>query len=576
MKTLLEILKNYKFDRKDFFSFLFFGALAEVVYLLFPKITEKIIASIETKSPINELYFWVLIFAISAVVFLWIHAISNYFSNKLWLVLHTKKNQYYRKKLFEKNYKDIIDIWTWKLITRLSDWVNWEVDIFDSLLKIFISAIFRWILVFIILFIYIPKLIFLVVFWIIILLILNYFFHNLVQKYSKIEQDLWEKDGRIKTRIIMENLIIRIFWKIDYELEKSKNNLDQIPKCWVIVDSLNNSMYKILEILLRFLEAWVYIILWTMVLKWGYSIAYLMMVIWYIWMLWWPLDNAVSNLNRINRQWEKYKKLQIFIDKPADIVNWNKNFIYKQWKIEFKNVDFSYDNEEKIFTWFNLNFLPWKKNALVWHSWGWKSTIVKIILRLFDYTKWEILIDWQDLKKLKIETLYKRIWYLPQDPAIFDWTIRENLEYSFNTNKKYSDEILWDALKKARIDDMVKKLKDQLESEIWEKWIKLSGWEKQRLAIARIFLKNPDIIILDEPTSSLDSISESKITKTLAELLKWKTSIIIAHRLQTIMKSDKIIVIEEWKIEGEWTHKELLEISKTYKKLVSLQNSIIE
>jgi ATP-binding cassette subfamily B protein len=223
-----------------------------------------------------------------------------------------------------------------------------------------------------------------------------------------------------------------------------------------------------------------------------------------------------------------------------------------------------------------LDFLPWKKNALVWHSWGWKSTIIKLILRLFDYQKWEILIDWQDLKNLKIETLYKSIWYLPQDPAIFDWTIRENLEYAFKDNKKYNDEVLLEALKKARIYDMVKKSKDQLESEIWEKWIKLSGWEKQRLAIARIFLRKPDIIILDEPTSALDSISESKITKTLEELLKWKTSIIIAHRLQTIMKSDKIIVIEEWKIEAQWNHKELIEKSKTYKKLVSLQNSIIE
>ncbi len=221
---------------------------------------------------------------------------------------------------------------------------------------------------------------------------------------------------------------------------------------------------------------------------------------------------------------------------------------------------------------FNLEFLAWKKSALVWQSWWWKSTITKILLRLYDYEKWEVLIDWQDLKKLKIKTFYKHIGYLSQDPAIFDWTIRENMEYALSDNHDYDDEIIWEALKKAQIDDMIKWLEKWLETEVWEKWIKLSWWEKQRLAIARIFLKNPAIIILDEPTSALDSFSEELITKAMHNLFKDRTVIIIAHRLQTVKEADKIFVIEDWKIKEEWNHKELIHQKGVYKRMLDLQS----
>ena len=137
------------------------------------------------------------------------------------------------------------------------------------------------------------------------------------------------------------------------------------------------------------------------------------------------------------------------------------------------------------------------------------------------------------------------------------------------------EEKIWEALEKAQIADMVRNLERWLDTEVGEKWVKLSWWEKQRLAIARIFLKDPKIIILDEPTSALDSISEHKITKALDDLMEWRTSIVIAHRLQTVMHADKIIVLEDGKIESEWKHSQLLQTSKTYKTLVDLQNGVV-
>ena len=576
MKEIIKILKNYKFVKKDFFAFIFAWVLMESLYVIFPQFSRKIISIIEMKWSLENLYLWLIYFFIFIFFTLFSSIVWEYFLNKIWFTFFISREKYVNKILFYKNYKDIINIWTWRLITRVSNWVRAETEIFVSMLNIIISAIFRWLLVVIILWFYIPKLIIVVLFFIVLLILSNNYIRKKIEKYNKKEQELLEENWRNMAKIVMENLVIRVFWKVDYELNNSKNILDKIPFYSTIKETINSFYSRILELLLRILEIWVFFIIWTLIIKeWNIKIAYLIMLTWYIWFLWWPLDKAVSNINRINKELVKYKKLQEFIEKPNDIMDWKEKYIYKTWKIEFIDLKFWYSEKNILFKKLNLKFLEWKKNALVGHSWGWKSTIIKVLLRLYDYSSWKILLDWQELKKLKIDSFYKEIWYLPQEPGIFDGTIRENMEYAFsiyNEVKDNQEKIIWAALEKAQISDMVKKLEKGLDTEVWEKWIKLSWGEKQRLAIARIFLKNPKIIILDEPTSALDSISEAKITKALDELIKDRTSIIIAHRLQTVMLSDKIIVLEKWKIESEWTHNELMLKSYIYKTLVDLQN----
>ncbi len=584
MKEIIKILKNYKFVKKDFFTFLFFGILYETFTLFYPKITQYLIQVIENKGSLNDLYYWVILLSVYTIILLFFRIFNNYFWIKVWLNLFSKKQLIYQENIIDKNYKDVANIWTWKLVARLESWTQWEVDIFTSIINILIEAVFKWIIILIILAFHIPKIIFIVIWWIFILTISNYFLRKYISKYTKQEQEFWEEFWRNKTRVVMENLTIKLFWKKNIELEKSKKVLNWWRDCWIKVDTANELYYKLLEWTIRFIEIWVFIILGTIIIKeWTYNISYLVMIIWYIWFLRDPIDKAISNLNRINKMFEKYKKLQEFIEQPNQIKNWEEKYIYKTWKIEFRNVDFGYSEKNKIFKKLNLNFLEWKKNALVGHSWWWKSTIVKILLRLYDYENGEILVDNQELKKLKIESFYEKIWYLPQEPWIFDWTIKENMEYAFESppltpplsGEGNKEKLIWEALEKAQIDNMVKKLEKWLDTEVGEKWIKLSWGEKQRLAIARIFLKNPKIIILDEPTSALDSISESEITKALDELMKNRTAIVIAHRLQTVMYSDKIIVLENGEIESEWTHLELMGKSETYKTLVDLQNGKI-
>jgi len=584
MKEVLKILQNYKFVKKEFYILLFTWFFYQIITILYPKITQYLISVIENKKWIDELYFWIWILAVYTIVYSLSRLLYDFYWTKVWLYLFEKKQILYQWKIIDKNYKDIEDLWTWKLLARLESWVQWEVEIFTKILAILVEVVFWWLIILWILYFYIPSLIFIVLFWIIILSISNHFLRRYISKYTKKEQEFWEEFWKNKARVIMSNLIIKLFWKKDLELWKSKISLRWWRDCWIKVDMANEIYYKLIDWLIRFIEIWAFLIIWYLIIKdWAYPISFLIMIIWYIWFLRTPIDKTISNLNHINKVWEKYKKLQEFIEKPNDIKNWTEDFIYKKWEIKIKNLDFSYWNwdwennldEKNIFKNFSLKFLAWKKNALVWHSWWGKSSIVKILLRLYDYQKWEILVDWQDLRKIKIETFYDSIWYLPQDPAVFDWTIRENLEYAFpdncNLSKEEKEKLIRDSLKKSRIDKMIKWLKNWLNSEIWEKWVKLSWWEKQRLAIARIFLKDPKIIILDEPTSALDSISEAKITESLNELIKNKTSVIIAHRLQTVMNSDNIVVIEDWKIESNWSHDELLKKSKVYKKLVDLQ-----
>ncbi len=573
MKAIIEILKNYKLVKKEYFWMIVTGILFQWVHFLYPKITQHLISIVETRWELSDLYFWVLVLSLQTVLYLIARIAYDYFSVNVWLKLFARKQLKYQRDVLDKNYKDIQDLWTWKLITRLESWVQWEVEVFSSVTNIFLEVVLGGTVVIIILFFHIPKLVLLVFLGIAVLLVTNFYLRKYVKKYTKKEQEYWEEFGRVRTRTVMENLTIKLFRKKDIELSKSKRILEWASNCWVKVDVAHGFYYKTIEWVIRFLEIWFFIVLWALIIREGnYWVSYLVMVIWYVWFLWWPLDRAITNLNRISRMWEKYIKLKKFFNLPDEIKDWKEKYNYKKWKIEFKNIRFSYSKWKEIFSDFNLEFLEWKKNALVWHSWGWKSTITKILLRLYDYQGWEVLVDGQDLKTLQMDSFYKHIGYLSQDPAVFDGTIRENLEYALPDNHEYDDEIIWKALKKAQIDEMIKWLEKGLETEVWEKWIKLSGWEKQRLAIARVFLKNPEIVILDEPTSALDSFSEELITEAMHKLFKWRTVIIIAHRLQTVKEADSIFVIEKWEIKEKGTHKELVKEKGIYKKMLDLQS----
>jgi ABC-type multidrug transport system fused ATPase/permease subunit len=265
------------------------------------------------------------------------------------------------------------------------------------------------------------------------------------------------------------------------------------------------------------------------------------------------------------------EKLWDFFDNAPQIKwyeEWNK-FIHKKGDIEIKNMNFGYIEEKNIFTDFSLK-IEWEQVlALVWDSGGWKSTVAKMISGYMRPNSWEIIIDNQELSQTSLKSYYKDVWYLTQDPSVFDGSILENLTYALE--EKVSDEKINEIIIQAKC-EFIYDLPNALDTQIWERWVKLSGWQKQRLAIAKIFLKDPKIIILDEPTSALDSFSEEQITKAMKNLFQNRTVIVIAHRLQTVKHADRILVLENWKIVEDGNHDELVKNEWKYAKMLELQS----
>ena len=209
-----------------------------------------------------------------------------------------------------------------------------------------------------------------------------------------------------------------------------------------------------------------------------------------------------------------------------------------------------------------------KRVALVGESGAGKSTTVSLLARFYERDSGSISIDGQDVLDVTQRSLRSNIGFVQQDVFLFDASIRDNIAYG---RPDCTDEEIWFALKKANLSDFVSSLPLGLDTQVGERGTRLSGGQKQRLSIARVFLKNPPILVFDEATSSLDTESEALIQSAFNELAKGRTSIVIAHRLSTIIDSDEIFVLDKGKIVEKGTHEELLAKKGLYYKLYSIK-----
>lgn len=233
-----------------------------------------------------------------------------------------------------------------------------------------------------------------------------------------------------------------------------------------------------------------------------------------------------------------------------------KPLLVKNGEIKFENVRFQYENSNLLFDNLNVTIRPGERVGLVGYSGGGKSSFIKLILRLVDVDAGNIMIDGMDIKNVKQNSLREQIATIPQEPELFHRTIMENIRFA---KPNASDDEVIDAAKKAGCHDFISELPDQYHSLVGERGIKLSGGQKQRIAIARAFLKNAPILILDEATSSLDSVTEQRIKKSLHEVMRHKTTIVIAHRLSTLNDMSRILVFVKGKIIEDGTLEVLLQ-----------------
>lgn len=285
-----------------------------------------------------------------------------------------------------------------------------------------------------------------------------------------------------------------------------------------------------------------------------------------------PIDRLISFTEQFTQGVASFERFTEVMDIKPEIEDKEnaKPLVVSNGDIEYKDVSFSYEsNGEKIvINDMNLSIPGGKRVAIVGESGAGKSTAVQLLARFYEKNGGSITIDGVDIDDVTQKSLHEAIGFVQQNVFLFDASIKENLRYG---KSDATEKEMWDALENARLSDFVRSLPDGLDTEVGERGTRLSGGQKQRLSIARVFLKNPKILIFDEATSSLDTESEMLIQEALNKLAVGRTCIVIAHRLSTIIDSDIIYVMDKGKVVEMGSHEELLEKKGLYYKLYSIK-----
>lgn len=266
------------------------------------------------------------------------------------------------------------------------------------------------------------------------------------------------------------------------------------------------------------------------------------------------------------------EKMFQLLARPAKIVDKDNasELIVEKGEIAFENVDFGYSSQRQVLHGVSFTVKPGQKVAVVGSSGSGKSTLVKLLFRFYEANKGNVFIDGQPVTDVTQSSLRKNIGIVPQDTVLFNDSLFENVRYG---NPDASDEQVWQAIELAHLTQFIKSLPDQQDTKVGERGLKLSGGEKQRVAIARTLLKKPAILVFDEATSSLDSGSEQAILAALRNIAEGHTSLVIAHRLSTIVDADQIVVLEQGKVVEVGNHQVLLANNSRYAELWQMQQN---
>ena len=295
------------------------------------------------------------------------------------------------------------------------------------------------------------------------------------------------------------------------------------------------------------------------------------------------VSTLLTSIRRIVEFTEQFQKGMTGIERFAEIMNTEPEITDKPGAtilenvagaVEFKNVSFSYgEGEKNVLTNLDLKVKKGESIALVGPSGGGKTTLCSLIPRFYEAGIGDILIDGTSIRDVTVKSLRENIGTVAQDVYLFSGTIKENIAYG---KQNVSDAEIEEAAKLAGADSFIREMPDGYDTYVGERGVKLSGGQKQRISIARVFLKNPAILILDEATSALDNESERLVQKSLEKLAKGRTTFTIAHRLTTIKNADKILYLSEKGIEEAGTHEELIKLGGAYSELYNMYSDIQE
>ena len=395
------------------------------------------------------------------------------------------------------------------------------------------------------------------------------------KRMSKISTQAQEKSGDLNRYLIdlfKNHKIIKIFQRENFENMRSEKFVNDLKEKSAKISAVYIRSTPVMEILTGIMIAILIFYSGKLIISGELAINNFFSFLAAMMLAYQPVK-ALTKVNvAIEQGLSAANRILPIIDINNEInLNENKDkFNISKGNIIFENVDFNYKSnpENKVLQNINANFVGGKMTALVGHSGSGKSTLLNMIPRIYAPTDGKIHLDDQDISKFNLASLRNQISIVDQNTTLFDDTILSNIKYA---RPEASDEEVYEAANQSMCSEFINNLENGYQTMIGENGVKLSGGEKQRLSIARAFLKKSKIILLDEATSSLDSNTEEKIQKALSQLTLDKTTIVIAHRLSTILNSDNIYVVDSGKIIESGKHEELLIQSEVYKKFYDRQ-----
>ncbi|KYG90218.1 ABC transporter ATP-binding protein [Metasolibacillus sp. FSL H7-0170] len=403
-----------------------------------------------------------------------------------------------------------------------------------------------------------------------IILVLTIIFGKLMSKaFTRMFGDIADFNARVENNVSGIR-VVQAFTNEAHEIQRFKVNNERFRmtklfsyKVMAWNEAISGILTKVLSLFTLFLGA--YFVLGGHLTS-GEFVAFILLS--------GILLNPINKINMFIESYPKgmagFKRYIDFIETEPEIADRAnaKEVIAVEGEVVFDNVSFGYTDDKRALNNINLKIKPGETIALVGPSGAGKSTICSLLPRFYEVNEGAIKIDGIDIRDFKLHSLRSHIGIVQQDVFLFDGTIRDNIAYG---NLNASDEEIWYAAKRAQLEEVIHALPEGMETLIGERGVKLSGGQKQRLSIARIFLKNPKILILDEATSALDTETEKAIQEALNELSVGRTTLVIAHRLATIKDADRIVVVSKKGIVEEGTHEELMDNQKVYYGLYTAQ-----
>ena len=398
---------------------------------------------------------------------------------------------------------------------------------------------------------------------------------KLGRRMGKVATEAQEKSGDLNKYLIdlfKNHKVIKIFQRENFENKRSEKFVDDLKKKSIKIATVFIRATPIMEILTGIMIAILIFYSGKLIMNGQLNINNFFSFLAAMMLAYQPVKSLATINVGIFQGLSAGKRIIPIIDTKNNISS-NESLgelKLNEGSINFSNVNFNYESnlDNRVLKDININIAGNKMTALVGHSGSGKTTLLSLIPRIYDPISGKVEVDGQNIKEVKLSSLRKEISIVDQNTTLFDDTVLNNIKYA---KPDASNDEIFKAADMAMCTDFINKLENKFETKIGENGIKLSGGEKQRLSIARAFLKNSKIILLDEATSSLDSETEEKIQKALEKLISNKTTIVIAHRLSTILNSNIIYVLDKGKVIDQGKHNDLLKNSEIYQNFYNRQ-----